>query len=211
MLFSKLAGVCFLSFTFVVACPILERAPENTNGLEARAPFRYSVPHRAAVHKPAARSSSAHTLSSHKPGTSPNHKLVLYTGGGFEENARKANAARTMCKKLSDCKCPPKKPGAKMASTSCINGFCKCDDPGVNFFAGQAIEAVKAIGNSGIVKAIGNLMAGISDVKEVLGTIVGSFLGPEAKIALKAALMAFPDTGPSHIDQVTKGILTKGF
>jgi hypothetical protein len=49
------------------------------------------------------------------------------------------------------------------------------------------MQAVIAIGNAPITKAIGNLMAGLSDVKEVLGTILGSFLPPEAKLALKVS------------------------
>ena len=49
------------------------------------------------------------------------------------------------------------------------------------------MKAVVAIGNAPITKAIGNLMAGISDVKEVIGTILGSFLSPAAKAALKVS------------------------
>jgi hypothetical protein len=70
-------------------------------------------------------------------------------------------------------------------------------------------------------------MQGLADVKEVVGIIAGAVLGPEARIALKVisiarrsvtllngllskvALNAFPDVGPSHIDQATKGILSK--
>jgi hypothetical protein len=47
------------------------------------------------------------------------------------------------------------------------------------------MKAVVAIGNAPITKAIGNLMAGIADVKQVLGTILSSFLSPAAKAALK--------------------------
>jgi len=73
------------------------------------------------------------------------------------------------------------------------------------------MKAIIAIGNAPITKAIGNLMAGIADVKEVLGTIVSAFLGPEAKAALKIALNVIPDTGPSHIDRAAKTALLKGF
>ena len=72
-----------------------------------------------------------------------------------------------------------------MSSTSCINGICKCDDKTVNFMAATFMKSVAAIGNAPITKAIGNLMAGISDVKQVLGKILGSFLSPAAKAALK--------------------------
>lgn len=49
------------------------------------------------------------------------------------------------------------------------------------------MNAIVAIGNAPITKAIGNLMAGLADVKEVLGTILGSFLSPAAKLALKVS------------------------
>jgi hypothetical protein len=78
-------------------------------------------------------------------------------------------------------------PRDQISSTSCINGVCKCNDKTVNFFASTFMTAVAAIGNAPITKAIGNLMAGISDVKEVLGTILGAFLPPVAKAALKAS------------------------
>ncbi|KAG5652782.1 hypothetical protein H0H81_003662 [Sphagnurus paluster] len=94
-------------------------------------------------------------------------------------------------------------------STSCINGFCSCDNAAVNVFANVFMDAVKAVGNASITKAIGNLMQGLADVKQVVSIIAGAVLGPQAKAALKAALMAFPDVGPSHIDQATKGVLTK--
>ena len=90
-----------------------------------------------------------------------------------------------MCKRVTDCKCPWNPKSKTGHSTSCINGVCKCDDKGVNFFANTFMSAVIAIGNAPITKAIGNLMAGISDVKQVLGTILGAFLSPAAKAALK--------------------------
>lgn len=111
------------------------------------------------------------------------------------------------CKKLAHCMALC----SKSQSTSCINGRCKCNDPVVNFIGNRFLKSVAAIGNAPITKAIGHLMQGIADVKEVLGTILGTFLGPEAKLALKVALRAIPDTGPSHIDQATKNILLKGF
>lgn len=49
------------------------------------------------------------------------------------------------------------------------------------------MKAITAIGNAPITKAIGNLMAGLSDVKEVIAKILGAFLGPEAKAALKVS------------------------
>ncbi|KAG6847402.1 hypothetical protein H0H93_008449 [Arthromyces matolae] len=73
----------------------------------------------------------------------------------------------------------------------------------------QESLALAAVGNAGITKVIGQLMKGMADVKEVLGTIAGAVLGPEAKAALKAALNVIPETGPSHIDKATKGILAK--
>ncbi|GLB34564.1 hypothetical protein LshimejAT787_0201290 [Lyophyllum shimeji] len=119
------------------------------------------------------------------------------------------NPTKKACKKVSDCSCP-KHPNAKeIHSTSCINGFCQCDNPVVGLMAGSFIKAVAAIGNAPITKAIGQLMQGLADVKEVIGTIVGAMLPPPAKAALKAALNAFPDVGPSHIDQATKAALTK--
>ena len=51
------------------------------------------------------------------------------------------------------------------------------------------MKSVAAIGNAPITKAIGNLMAGISDVKQVIGTILGSFLSPVAKASLKVNLI----------------------
>ena len=53
--------------------------------------------------------------------------------------------------------------------------------------ASKFMKSVAAIGNAPITKAIGNLMAGISDVKEVIGKILGSFLSPVAKAALKVS------------------------
>jgi len=114
------------------------------------------------------------------------------------------------CKKLKDCTCP--KPNSKVTSSvSCINGLCKCNDKAVIFFGNMYMKAIIAVGNAPITKAIGNLMAGIADIKEVIGTIAGAFLGPEAKVALKAALNVIPDTGPSHIDKAAKTALLKAF
>jgi len=227
MLFSNLAG-CLLFLSFIVAYPILEREPlgvelaargrhttpahHSTPHRAARTPVHKPVRHRAPIHKPPPHNpphkpSSRKSTPARRPGTSPRPHLILYKGGGYVENARKANLARKECKEVTDCSCP-KHPNTQIHSTSCINGFCSCDNPAINFITGEFLNAVKAIGNAPITKAIGNLMQGLADAKEVLGTIVGAFLGPEAKAALKVALLAFPDTGPSHIDQATKGLLT---
>jgi hypothetical protein len=57
--------------------------------------------------------------------------------------------------------------------------------PGGEFLAGEFIHGVAAIGNPPITKAIGNLMEGLADVKEVAGTIIGAFFPAPAKAALK--------------------------
>ncbi|KAG6918843.1 hypothetical protein DXG01_011248 [Tephrocybe rancida] len=144
-----------------------------------------------------------------KPASGKASPVLQYTGGGVVENARKANNAPgrvvpTLCKKVNDCTCPK-----TAKSTSCINGKCQCDNPVINLVGDKFMESIKAIGNAPITKVMGHLMQGVADVKQVLGVIAGAVLGPEAKAALKVALMAVPDTGPSHIDQATKGILTK--
>jgi len=141
--------------------------------------------------------------------------VVQYTGGGVVADARKANNAPgrevpKLCKKLTDCSCP-KDPNSKtLQSTSCINGVCSCNNKAVGFIANKFIDAVAAIGNAGITKAIGELMKGIATAKQVAGIIAGAVLGPQARAALKVALNVIPETGPSHIDKATKGILTKG-
>jgi precorrin isomerase len=56
--------------------------------------------------------------------------------------------------------------------------------------ASMFMKAVVAIGNAPVTKAIGNLMAGISDVKQVIGTILGSFLSPAAKASLKVSKLS---------------------
>lgn len=60
----------------------------------------------------------------------------------------------------------------------------------MNLFANKFIEAVAAIGNAGITKAIGGLMQGIATVKQVAGIIAGAVLGPQAKAALKVGMIA---------------------
>jgi hypothetical protein len=55
----------------------------------------------------------------------------------------------------------------------------------VDFFTNEFMQGVAAIGNAPITKAIGNLMEGLADVKEVAGTIIGAFLPAPAKAALK--------------------------
>jgi hypothetical protein len=72
-----------------------------------------------------------------------------------------------------------------LSSTSCINGFCSCNNAAVSFFANTFLQGVAAVGNAPITKAIGNLMQGLADVKEVVGIIAGAVLGPEARLALK--------------------------
>jgi hypothetical protein len=52
-----------------------------------------------------------------------------------------------------------------------------------------------------------NLAKSISDVKEV-GEIAGKFLGPVGGI-VDTALGAVPDTGPSHLDDLTGGLVGK--
>ena len=58
-----------------------------------------------------------------------------------------------------------------------------------NAFASKYLDAVAAVGNAPITKAIGHLMQGLADVKQVIGFIAGAFLGPEAKLALKVKIM----------------------
>ncbi|KAF8055871.1 hypothetical protein FPV67DRAFT_721310 [Lyophyllum atratum] len=121
----------------------------------------------------------------------------------------KSHPLRKACKKVTDCSCP-NNPNSKTGhSTSCINGFCSCDNAVVNALSNAFMSSVIAIGNAPITKAIGHLMQGLADAKQVLSTIVAAMLPPPLKAALKTALNAFPDTGPSHIDKATKGILTK--
>jgi hypothetical protein len=134
--------------------------------------------------------------------------IQLYTGNSPEDQARKANLAPGRqipkgCKKLSDCSCP------KGQSTSCINGSCSCNNAGANFFAKEFVNAAKAIGESKVVQGVGQTFKVLSDIKQVAGTVVGTFLGPAGKIALKTALNVIPDTGPSHLDDLTNGIAGK--
>ncbi|KAG6918839.1 hypothetical protein DXG01_011244 [Tephrocybe rancida] len=137
--------------------------------------------------------------------------MPVFDGVDVTSEARKKNAdpnrvIPATCKKLAGYKCPKSTtPGPQ--STSCINGFCKCNDPTANAIGGKFLDAVAAVGNAPITKAIGNLMKGIATLKEVAGTIAGAVLGPQAKAALKIALNAIPDTGPSFIDGTAK-ILT---
>ncbi|KAF5368764.1 hypothetical protein D9615_010400 [Tricholomella constricta] len=191
MLFNKVLLCLVMSFSLVLSYPITERSQqENELVNNNRAP----TPIVEKAEPKAVRADAQNTERS----------LRL-------QEAVKAKAGGVLpkfCKKLADCSCPK---GADNAahSTSCINGVCQCDNPVVLFVGDKYLEAVKAVGNSPILKAIGHLMQGLADVKQVVSTIVGAMLGPPAKAALKAALMAFPDTGPSHIDQATKGIWTK--
>ncbi|KAF5368761.1 hypothetical protein D9615_010403 [Tricholomella constricta] len=193
MFFSKVL-LCLVSFSLVLSHPITERSQQNNepvNNIKAPSQIVEKVPPKA--------------IRDYKQ----------YIGRDYREDARKANMAPgrvipKACKKVADCSCPKSADKKAIHSTSCINGFCQCDNPVVNFFGNKFIDAVKAVGNAPITKAIGHLMQGLADVKQVVSVIAGAVLGPPAKAALKAALLAFPDTGPSHIDKATKGILTKG-
>lgn len=166
-------------------------APHNQPRKHAAKFSKKLSPHKAALphnhNKPAAQKPKSSAPQKKAPQSPARPKIVLLNGSNnFEANARAANMARQQCKAVSDCHCPTH-PNAKMIkrSTSCINGFCSCDNPVVDLFAGEFMEAVKAIGNSPITKAVGQLMQGLADVKQVLGTIAGAFLGPAAKAALK--------------------------
>lgn len=52
-------------------------------------------------------------------------------------------------------------------------------------------------------------MSGIATAKQVADVIAGAVLGPQAKAALRIALNAIPDTGPSHIDRASKNVINK--
>ena len=111
------------------------------------------------------------------------------------------------CKKATDCPCPKTDPNdGKMHSQSCINGKCACDDATINAIGGIAMQGLQALGNSPILNGMGQFFKVISDIIEVVPTIAGTVLGPEARLALKGALMAFPDLGPSHLDDLTNGL-----
>ena len=90
-----------------------------------------------------------------------------------------------------------------------MNYKCDCDDPTINAIANLTMSALIAFANSPIVQGMGQLFETISDIVEIGPDIAGLVLGPEAKEALKVAIMAFPDTGPSHIDIATQGVLTQ--
>jgi len=77
--------------------------------------------------------------------------------------------------------------------------------------ARKSVDAIAAVGNAPVTKAVGQVMQGMADVTQVASTVAGVFLGPEAKFALKAALNVIPDTGPSHIDQAANGVVGKIF
>ncbi|KAH8827906.1 hypothetical protein DL96DRAFT_1600829 [Flagelloscypha sp. PMI_526] len=155
----------------------------------------------------------AHPLSFKR---APEDPVLFDPDTDFETQARKANndpnrVIPTACTKVEDCSCPvnPNPSNGITQSTSCINGFCDCNNPIVGVFANEFLDAVTAIGNAPITKAMSQLFQGIADVKEVAGTIIAQFLPPPAKIALKAALNVIPDTGPSHIDQAAKDLLNQ--
>jgi hypothetical protein len=50
------------------------------------------------------------------------------------------------------------------------------------------VDAMAKIGNAPIVKALYNVMQGFEDIKQVIGMIAGTVLGPAAKIGVKAVL-----------------------
>ena len=76
----------------------------------------------------------------------------------------------------------------------------------MNAIGAITMESLQALGNSPILNGIGQFFKVIQDIVEVVPTIAGAFLGPEARLALKGALMAFPDLGPSHLDDLTNGL-----
>ena len=111
------------------------------------------------------------------------------------------------CKKATDCPCPKTDPkDGKMHNQSCINGKCACDDPTMNAIGQITMDGLQALGNSAILNGMGQFFKVIQDIVEVVPMIAGAVLGPEARLALKGALMAFPDLGPSHLDDLTNGL-----
>jgi len=136
---------------------------------------------------------------------------VLYTGNSVEDRARKANNApgRTVpkpCKTLAQCDCHTTPNSKSIQSTSCINGFCSCNNAAVNFMGKEVVQIAKAVGEAPVVQAVGQVMKTIADIKQVASTVVGAVFGPEAKYATKLAMFAMPDVGPSHIDDATHGV-----
>ncbi|KAF9555080.1 hypothetical protein CPC08DRAFT_726661 [Agrocybe pediades] len=165
--------------------------PSSKKGKSKKAPARPKSPTKP---KPPSKTSSS--------------EVEMYTGGGIFEDAERENNARQSCSQPSDCKCPFNPNAKTMHSTSCINNICSCDNPVIGEIGKDFMKGVAAIGNAPITKAIGQVMQGIADVKEILPTIAGAVLGPEAKAALKVAINVLPETGPSHIDQAGKKLLT---
>ena len=110
------------------------------------------------------------------------------------------------CKIATNCRCPKTNPkDGQMHNQSCINGKCACDDPTMNVIGGVAMEGLQALGKSPILNGMGQFFEVILDIVEVVPAIAGAFSGPEARAALKVALMAFPDSGPSHLDDLANG------
>jgi len=132
------------------------------------------------------------------------------TGLSARFNAVPDNPLTHSCKRVTDCKCPKSTNPKILSSTSCINGKCSCNNAAVSLFGQEFLKSVIAIGNAPITKAVSNLMKGMATVEQVAGTIVGAFLPPPAKAALKVALLALPNTGPSFLDDAKKKVLTKG-
>ncbi|KAG6844352.1 hypothetical protein H0H87_007577 [Tephrocybe sp. NHM501043] len=159
-------------------------------------------------HHVLSRSQAAAPESSKPPGGPP----PIYDDPTSKYRAQNADPNRVVpdtCKKVADCKCPAAS-GPGMRSTSCINGFCKCNDSTIHAVAGKFLDAVAAIGNAPITKAVSNLMKGLATIKDVAGTIVGAVLPPHLRQALKVALNALPNTGPSFLDDAKKKVLTAG-
>ncbi|KAG6831499.1 hypothetical protein H0H87_004917 [Tephrocybe sp. NHM501043] len=190
MLFYK-AVACLTLLASVVACPLVipNLQKDEVFARDTKPPPAKPAPH----NKPA---------------------VVLYDpANSVVEQARKANyapgrIAPKQCKQVYECTCPK-----TAKSTACIKGWCECDNPGITqvggFFAKTILEGFAKIGNAPIMKAMEHLMKGIADIKQVVSIIAGQFLPLPARIAFKAALNVIPDTGPSHIDDATKGILMK--
>ena len=69
------------------------------------------------------------------------------------------------------------------------------------------MKAITAIGNAPITKGMAQLFKATTDLEEVAPTLLGMVMGPEAKYALQGVLMAMPNLGPGHIDDVKNASL----
>jgi hypothetical protein len=61
------------------------------------------------------------------------------------------------------------------------------------------VDAMAKIGNAPIVKALYNVIQGFEDVKQVIGLIAGTVLGPAAKAGVKAVLTYVLNFLPEYI------------